>query len=329
MWRQETQVAVRKQLARAPSQLTLAEAAEEWLAAARAGVVRTRSGERYKPSALRSYERSLGQLVPLLGHHRLSAITRTHLQDYVESRIAAGKAPSTVRNAILPLRAIYRRAHHRDEVTTNPTVGLQLPANRSQRDRVARPDEAAALIAAVPIGDRVLWATAFYAGLRRGELLALQWDDVDLDQRLIHVTRSWDPVEGFIQPKSKAGTRRLPLISSLRNSLIEHRLRQDHAGQGFVFGTPTQPFNPSAVSWRATQAWKKAGLEPITLHQCRHTYASFMIAAGVNTKALSTYMGHTSITTTIDRYGHLLPGNETQAAALLGSWLEAASPQPT
>ena len=115
----------------------------------------------------------------------------------------------------------------------------------------------------------------------------------------------------------------------MRNSLIEHRLRQDHAGQGFVFGTPTQPFNPSAVSWRATQAWKKAGLEPITLHQCRHTYASFMIAAGVNTKALSTYMGHTSITTTIDRYGHLLPGNETQAAALLGSWLEAASPQST
>ena len=133
------------------------------------------------------------------------------MQDYVESRIAAGKAPSTVRNAILPLRAIYRRAHHRDEVTMNPTVSLQLPANRSQRDRVARPDEAAALIAALPIGDRVLWATAFYAGLRRGELLALQWDDVDLDQRLIHVTRSWDPVEGFIQPKSKAGTRRLPL----------------------------------------------------------------------------------------------------------------------
>ena len=121
----------------------------------------------------------------------------------------------------------------------------------------------------------------------------------------------------------------MPLISSLRNSLIEHRLRQGHAGRGFVFGTPTQPFNPSAVSWRATQARNKASLEPITLHQCRHTYASFMIAAGVNTKALSTYMGHTSITTTIDRYGHLLPGNETQAAALLGSWLEAASAQPT
>lgn len=284
-------------------------------------------GERYKPSALRSYERSLGQLLPVLGHHRLSAITRTHLQDYVESRIEAGKAPSTVRNAILPLRAIYRRANHRDEVTTNPTINLQLPANRSHRDRVARPDEAAALIAAVPPGDRALWATAFYAGLRRGELLALQWDDVCLDQRLIHVTRSWDPVEGFIQPKSRAGTRRLPLVSSLRNTLIEHRLQQGHADQGFVFGTPTQPFNPAAVSWRAAQAWKKAGLDSITLHQCRHTYASFMIAAGINTKALSTYMGHTSITTTIDRYGHLLPGNEAQAAMLLGRWLEAASSQ--
>ncbi len=106
-------------------------------------------------------------------------------------------------------------------------------------------------------------------------------------------------------------------------------MRQGNAGQGFAFGTPTQPFNPAAVSWRATQAWKKAGLDSITLHQCRHTYASFMIAAGVNTKALSTYMGHTSITTTIDRYGHLLPGNESQAATLLGNWLEAASPQST
>ena len=326
-WRQEKQVAVRKRQARAPSQLTLAEAAEEWLVAARAGVVRTRSGERYKPSALRSYECSLGQLLPALGHHRLSAITKTLLQDYVESRIKAGKAPSTVRNAILPLRAIYRRACHRDEVTTNPTINLQLAANRSHRDRVARPDEAAALIAAVPVCDRALWATAFYAGLRRGELLALQWDDVDLDQRLLHVARSWDPVEGFIQPKSRAGTRRLPLVSTLRNTLIEHRLQQGHAGQGFVFGTPAQPFSPAAISWRAAQAWRKAGLDSITLHQCRHTYASFMIAAGVNTKALSTYIGHTSITTTIDRYGHLLPGNEAEAATLLSHWLEAASPQ--
>jgi integrase len=64
---------------------------------------------------------------------------------------------------------------------------------------------------------------------------------------------------------------------------------------------------------------------PIGLHECRHSYAAYMIAAGINSKALSTYMGHASITITLDRYGHLLPGNEHQAADLLEHWLQAAS----
>jgi integrase len=64
-----------------------------------------------------------------------------------------------------------------------------------------------------------------------------------------------------------------------------------------------------------------AGLEPIALHECRHTYAAFMIAAGVNPKALSTYMGHASITITLDRYGHLMPGAEDEAASMLAAYL--------
>ena len=71
--------------------------------------------------------------------------------------------------------------------------------------------------------------------------------------------------------------------------------------------------------------WKAAGLSPIGLHEARHTFASLMIAAGVNAKALSTYIGHASVTITYDRYGHLMPGNEEQAAALLDSYL--AGPQ--
>jgi integrase len=66
-----------------------------------------------------------------------------------------------------------------------------------------------------------------------------------------------------------------------------------------------------------------AGLEPITLHECRHTAASFMIAAGVNAKALSKYMGHANISITLDRYGHLMPGNEAEAAGLLDTYLAA------
>ena len=63
---------------------------------------------------------------------------------------------------------------------------------------------------------------------------------------------------------------------------------------------------------RAEKAWHAAGLTPITLHEARHTYASLLIAAGVNSKAVSTYMGHASITITLDRYGHLMPGNEAR-----------------
>lgn len=83
----------------------------------------------------------------------------------------------------MPLRAIYRRAIARGEVEVNPTTGLELPAVRSKRDRIASPEEAAALIAALPEQDRALWATAMYAGLRRGELMALRWDHLDLIER--------------------------------------------------------------------------------------------------------------------------------------------------
>ena len=205
-------------------------------------------------------------------------------------------------------------------VAVNPTLKLALPEER--HGRIAEAVEAAALIATVPVEDKALWAAALYSGLRRGELQALQWESVDLEARLIHVTRSWDRVEGFIEPKSQAGTRRVPLIAVLRQILLEHRLRQSHAGEGFVFGsTPGEPFDPDRIIARARRHWEQIGLEPIGFHQCRHTYASFMIAAGVNAKALSAYMGHTSITTTLDRYGHLFPGNEGEAAELLDTWL--------
>jgi integrase len=97
------------------------------------------------------------------------------------------------------------------------------------------------------------------------------------------------------------------------------------AVRGFVFCRQDgRPFEPIGTHARARTAWKHADLQPVRLHECRHTYASFMIAAGVNTKALSTYMGHSTITITLDRYGHLLPGNEREAAGLLDAWLERA-----
>ena len=91
-------------------------------------------------------------------------------------------------------------------------------------------------------------------------------------------------------------------------------------GEGFAFGRePDRPFSASGVHRRAKVAWKQSKLKPITFQEGRHTFASLMIAAGVNAKALSTYMGHANISITFDRYGHLMPGNESEAAERLCS----------
>jgi hypothetical protein len=135
-----TKSALSRGVVRAPTRTTLSKAAEEWLAASQAGIVRTRSGETYKPSALRSYKQALAlKVLPELGHLRLSAISRNTVQDLVDRLVAQGFSASTVRNSILPLRAIYRRAVWRSEVLVNPTLGLALPAVRGRRERVARP----------------------------------------------------------------------------------------------------------------------------------------------------------------------------------------------
>jgi len=309
---------------RAPSRQTLEQAAQDWLKAANAGVIRTRSGDAYKPGALRGYQQALAaRILPRFGHLKTSALHRNAVQDLVDEMLAEGLAPSTVRNAILPLRAIYRRLISRSEVATNPTLGLSLPAIRERRERVARPGEARALLDALSPVDRPPWATALYAGLRRGELRALRWCDVDFEAGLIRVERGWDPKEGPIEPKSRAGKRRVPLAKPLRSHLAAHRLRSGGAAEDLVFkGRGGKPLAPDALIERARKAWRDAGLEPIGLHECRHTYAAFMIAAGVNAKALSSYMGHSTITMTLDRYGHLMPGNEDEAAEMLAAYLQ-------
>ncbi len=138
----------------------------------------------------------------------------------------------------------------------------------------------------------------------------------------------------MVEPKSRAGRRSVPIPAVLRGYLLEHKLRSGRS-EGLVFGRSAEaPFTSSNVWRRARTAWKRMNaeravqnlepLEPIGLHESRHTFASLMIGAGVNAKALSTYVGHSSITITFDLYGHLMPGNEDEAAALLDAYLERA-----
>jgi integrase len=334
-WRSDTGSALRKGPLPTPSRQTVEQAAKAWLDGARAGAIRKPDGSRYKPSVLRLYEADLEKkLLPEIGHIRLSTLHRRDVQQLVDQLVGSGLSGSRVRGALMPLRAICRRALRSDELVVNPTANLELPAADGVRDRVASPEEAAVLLDLLPDDDRALWATAFYAGLRRGELRGLQCDDVDTEARLIHVRRGWDDVEGAIDPKSRKGSRTVPMGGELRRLLLEHIARTGRRGGDLVFGrTPGEPFTPSAIRKRALRAWVGAALgaffagerlpveiDLIGLHECRHTYVSLMHAAGRSLEEIGDYVGHSSSYMT-DRYRHLIEGQRAEAADAFDAFL--------
>jgi integrase len=338
-WRAAALTAVSKRALQSASPMTIEQAAWLWLESAHSGAVRDRSGRSYKPGTLREYQRSLAQRVlPEFGQSRLSGLSRAEVQSFADRLLSEKLSASTVANTLNPLQAIYRHAVRRDLVAVNPTREVELPADRGQRDRIATATEAERLLAALPTSDRPIWATAFYAGLRRGELQALRPEDMDLSSFEITVWRSWDQYEGPIPAKSKAGHRTVPIIAVLRGYLEAIEI---DSGSDLLFGRKGgEPFAPKSISDRAKRAWARAnelergaakqeGREPvllrsITLHECRHTFASLLIDAKVNAKAIQEFMGHATIEETFSRYGHLMPGARDQARELVDAYLNVA-----
>lgn len=146
-------------------------------------------------------------------------------------------------------------------------------------------------------------------------------------------------VEGPISPKSKAGVRTVPILGVLRDQLDARALV---TGSDLVFGRGVdEPFGPKGIADRAKRVWTVANerergaaerdgrepelLRPITLHECRHTFASLLIDAGVNPKAIQEFMGHATIEETFSRYGHLMPGARDQARKLVDAYMDAAT----
>jgi integrase len=323
-WRARGVVAAADGLLRVTA-VTLNDAAEELVEGMDRGSVRTRSGDVYKPSVMRGYATSLRlRLLPSFGARKLGDISRRDVQRLVDSWLEESIDASTIRNWLMPLRVIYRRAVQDGLVALSPCDQLRLPRVDSRRERIASIGEARALLAALSPRDRALYATAFYAGLRLGELRALRWRDVDLKAGRIHVERAMDGKGSTIAPKSRAGVRTVPILSAeLRRALTDHRDASRALGDDFVFAGsgPTSPFSPSAIYRRVRTAWRRVKIEPINLHEARHTFASTAIAAGLNAKVIATYMGHSSIQVTYDLYGKLMPGNEAEASVLFETYV--------
>jgi len=290
--------------------------ADEWLDGVRSGAVGRRKGRSrigYSPTTLEGYERSLRYvLVPEFGARPAAEIDDREWQTWVDRLSREGLSRSRIANHLAVARAIYGWAARptRRLVERNPLFGIELPPNDEKpRTRVADAEEAAALLAALSPADAVPYALAFYAGLRRAEIHRLDWPDVELEGYRLVVRKA----------KSRAGTgRRPPIAEPLRPILRAEFMRQGRRESGAVSATSVMS---GKIAERARRQWAAAGMEPITLHECRHTYASFLMAAGYTLRELMEYMGHSSLQAT-ERYVKLLPPlDESDPADRLNAFL--------
>ena len=184
--------------------------------------------------------------------------------------------------------------------------------------RVAPLEEAERLLAALDPDHAVPYALAFYAGLRREEIHRLRWGDVELDGYRLIVRKS----------KSQAGTdRRLPIAEPLRVILLAGYMRAGRPAPEAPVGLVSVMSGKLAA--RATAAWGEAGLKRIKQHECRHTYASFLMAAGYTLKELMEFMRHADLQM-LQRYTKLLPQpGETNPADRLNAYLRKRAGTPT
>lgn len=296
---------------KAPSWITVAGAISPFTIATDAGIVELRA------SVAKQYLSALRHnVVPHIGDVRLDRLNRATLTQLADTLVQQGVSASTVRNAFIALRALHRWAWERGFTEHETLPSVRLPnGDRDVRSRSMLPAEAAQRINILAHDGEyrasVVYALALWAGLRRGEIAALRWCDIDFEQRVIRVKRSYSYSTGTEgPPKSKAGLRRVPIPPKLAGMLRNWKRPTDIvAANNAVIGH----FHSGHLQARANAAWKRAELEPLGLHEARHCYASMLIAAGMNIKQVSTYMGHASVNITLDRYAHLMP-DDTETA---------------
>jgi integrase len=153
-----------------------------------------------------------------------------------------------------------------------------------------------------------LLRTAIFTGLRLGELLGLQWRDIDLQERVLYVRRQWTRLGEYAPPKTKAAVRRIPLSDEIAREFAALKLRSRYsADTDPVFparnGKPLGHRNASRRGFETAAV--KASITGVTFHSMRHAFASRMISRGINSTVLAAVMGHQSSTITERRYIHL------------------------
>jgi integrase len=294
---------------------------DQWLDGVERGHIGRRRGrgKPYSDTTIDSMRRSWEyHLKPEFGPLIASEITELEWQRWIDQLAGRDLSRSTIAKHISVASDIYAwaSAPSRRLVARNPLRLVELPPNDEKpRMRVAPAEEAASLLAALSPEDALPYAIAFYVGLRRAEISRLEWPDILDGDRIatrILVGRA----------KSEAGTqRRPPITDTLRDILTAAWDRQGRPRSGKVVERSVMS---GKIAERVTAARDTSGLNPITLHECRHTYASLLMAAGYTIKELMEFMGHADLQM-VNRYVKLLPQpGEDDAAQRLNDYLRRA-----
>lgn len=281
---------------------------------------------KYKHSTRKNHQHIMDKhLIPRFGELALSDVSTQTIQTYVTHLTKAGYAPKSIDHIHDVLSAILRSAVRWGYLHANPAQGVEMPHLKTVRPKWALTvDQATVLIAQLPwLLPRTLVGLALLSGLRRGELFALRWRDLDEPLRAVNVrTAVYEGV--FDDPKTMASLRTIPLPDAALQLLLAWRIRaKKTASDELIFATVSgKPISPNNILrrwvWPACEA---AGLPRVTWLTFRRTYSSWAHDKGVPAKVLAQIMGHNKVDTTINVYTQVLDGAARAAADRVGSEL--------
>lgn len=280
-------------------------------------------------------------LRPKLGSIPLNKLTVSDIQQMctwmmTEARIDqkngnGGLSDSQVRNCYSLCERILEKAVSVNLIARNPAKGCKLPPiRRNEMKILSREDMQKVLIQAKEENYYELFLLEFATGLRLGELMALQWDDVNLTTGELRINKQANLAGSKLvisQPKTKAAVRTLILPPSVRKVLAEYKTR---VNSRWLFPSPKKddlPIIPSAVSRRLHTLLEHAGCEQVRFHDLRHTFATNALAHGMDIKTLSTILGHVSSATTLNTYSHVTDEMRQRAAVKIDQGIAKAEVQ--
>ena len=256
---------------------------------------------------------------------KMNQITIKMVDQYIIDRQTAGMNISTLRKILVSLRQIFRLAVKRKYCHENLMDLADMPKSqgneidRSDNTRILNQVEISSLLGAVTEQKyHVLFSLAIFSGARQGELLGLKWSDIQWSDKQIHIQRSFNN-QRFYDTKTKGSNRKIDIGPVMLRKLKTWRIACPIGDLHLVFptaaGTPMNHNN--MVNRYFLPGLKLAGIEKIKFHALRHTYASVLIEQGENIKYISTQLGHSKTTTTLNVYVHLMKKTNPEAARRL------------